>query len=349
MDGFRVRILGLLVLVLLVATGGLVDGTRADEPKKTPKAQVDREKFRYDGKPFAYWNEYLKIELKPERRIEALEALGAFGVAGYAKEATTTILEVYKQYAKSKTLSDKDRKVRDEIYQTIHKIGGEAISTLVSQIKKEHAAELYLALKAQATSTLSKKDVAILVEFVLSEDPKARTNAFVLFNSTPMPILKATLPQTLKTETTRSRFFRLLLEEVHTNSTNLLWDNLRGEGAGIFLTDRTRDLIRVAAALDTETKTKVVLEYIKTVKNLKRDKNIDLFAYTIIELAADLKTNPKKIVPELVQIVKSSKNDVLRIVAVKGLGAFGAAAQEAIPSIRKLWVATEKSSLSSKH
>jgi RNA polymerase sigma factor (sigma-70 family) len=104
----------ILVLVGLMAGAGLTaqqavfrgraGGNQAeatDEPKDLvkPAAAAERnEDLRYDGKPFEYWRDYATNELKAERRIEAVRAMGAFGVRGYAKEGTTVILKLMKEY-----------------------------------------------------------------------------------------------------------------------------------------------------------------------------------------------------------------------------------------------------------
>jgi len=84
------------LLILAAAASGLALGlnssdSRADQPEK-PKT-IAKEDLRYEGKDFDEWRSYLRTELKPERRAEAMRALGAFGVKGYAKDATVTILE----------------------------------------------------------------------------------------------------------------------------------------------------------------------------------------------------------------------------------------------------------------
>ena len=59
---------------------------------QTPK--VAKEDLRYDGKDFAYWQNYWRTELKTEWRIEVVRAMGAFGADGYGVEAARMIIEV---------------------------------------------------------------------------------------------------------------------------------------------------------------------------------------------------------------------------------------------------------------
>ena len=52
------------------------------------QAADPRAELRYDDKPFSYWEKFPRTELKAERRVDAVRAMAAFGVRGYAKEAT---------------------------------------------------------------------------------------------------------------------------------------------------------------------------------------------------------------------------------------------------------------------
>ena len=54
--------------------------------------------YLYDGKPFDEWRNLWQHELKTERRIEAINALAAFGRAGKATEAAEAILDVAGEY-----------------------------------------------------------------------------------------------------------------------------------------------------------------------------------------------------------------------------------------------------------
>ena len=59
------------------------------------QAKADaRDDLRYGDQPFSYWESFPRTELKPERRIDALRAMAAFGSSGYAKEAAAVIVGV---------------------------------------------------------------------------------------------------------------------------------------------------------------------------------------------------------------------------------------------------------------
>ena len=50
--------------------------------------------LRYDGKTFDEWRTAWQTELSTEKRLEAVQALAAFGANGYGKEAAEAIFEV---------------------------------------------------------------------------------------------------------------------------------------------------------------------------------------------------------------------------------------------------------------
>jgi hypothetical protein len=71
----------------------LADSVASEVASATGPAQ-----YLYDGKPFDYWRDLWKGELSTERRVQAIDALSAFGRAGQAREAAEAILEVATQY-----------------------------------------------------------------------------------------------------------------------------------------------------------------------------------------------------------------------------------------------------------
>src|SRR5262249_34697497 len=70
----------------------------AEEDAGEAKRKPAREELRYDGKDFEQWRRLLLTELKPERRIEAIRAMSAFGANGYARDAAAAVIEVLRAY-----------------------------------------------------------------------------------------------------------------------------------------------------------------------------------------------------------------------------------------------------------
>ena len=54
---------------------------------------IGKNSLRYDGRTFDEWRRELLIELKTERRVEALNALAAFAPHGFARETAEAVLE----------------------------------------------------------------------------------------------------------------------------------------------------------------------------------------------------------------------------------------------------------------
>ncbi len=88
-------------------SGTLLRDTTSNNPEAThgmvwvadaPSAEQLKPTLLYDGRTFDQWKEDWKTELKTENRIEAIEALRAFGRAGLGKQATEAILEVAEPY-----------------------------------------------------------------------------------------------------------------------------------------------------------------------------------------------------------------------------------------------------------
>ncbi|HYV38585.1 MAG TPA: sigma-70 family RNA polymerase sigma factor, partial [Gemmataceae bacterium] len=88
---------------------------------KSENAQKKKE-LMYGGKDFNAWRDILLKDLKAEVRMEAIKAIGTFGVNGYAEDAAASLLEVMTKYEVGKTDKDDD-KVIDFAQKTLVKIG----------------------------------------------------------------------------------------------------------------------------------------------------------------------------------------------------------------------------------
>jgi hypothetical protein len=130
----------------------------------SPWPDLPQEALRYDGKSFNEWRTILMTDLKPEKRIEAITALTAFGTKGYADEATAALLQGLKRFSDDTTarcaaigaidavdhnakgvtaaliaaLKDKDDEVRCQAAEVLGKIGPDAKAAaplLIAMIK----------------------------------------------------------------------------------------------------------------------------------------------------------------------------------------------------------------------
>jgi hypothetical protein len=97
----------LSAMAVLVLAAGAVGGERVELPA------IKREDLRYDGKSFEQWQRCARTELKPERCVEALEALTVLGTNGYGREAAETIMAVVKGYLPTESRAARGRREGD--------------------------------------------------------------------------------------------------------------------------------------------------------------------------------------------------------------------------------------------
>ena len=127
-----------------------------------------RETLRYDGNDFDTWRQKLQTELKPEVRIEGLKALGAFGVNGYAREASAAICDLMRGYD-ARTECAEDAKVVTAGLKAIEKIGGDALPQLKTALKSDKRNVRRFAVKAignldKETQTATVLDVVAALD-----------------------------------------------------------------------------------------------------------------------------------------------------------------------------------------
>lgn len=79
------------------ASSGFAAPVQEPEPPASPFSGEST--YLYDGKTFEQWRDLWKLELNPERRTEAINALAAFGRTGHGQEAADAILAVAGEYS----------------------------------------------------------------------------------------------------------------------------------------------------------------------------------------------------------------------------------------------------------
>ena len=105
-----------------------------DKPENTKLPAVPRERLTYGGKTFNDWLDVMQTELKPESRIEAIKALGAFGQHGYGPEPAAAIVDLMRSYDVT-TRDQQDTKVIAAACQVLGKIGASALPILLKEMK----------------------------------------------------------------------------------------------------------------------------------------------------------------------------------------------------------------------
>jgi HEAT repeat protein len=89
--------------------------------------------LRYDGKGFAAWQTQARTELKPQRLVEALEALTAFGRNGYGPEAAEAVVGVARRFLAPATTYEEAQVVK-KVEEVLPRIGKAALPVLVKAL-----------------------------------------------------------------------------------------------------------------------------------------------------------------------------------------------------------------------
>lgn len=105
-------------------------------PENPKPPSVPRERLTYGGKTFQDWRDVMQTELKPESRIEAIKALGAFGQHGYGPEPAAAIVDLMRGYDVT-TQDQQDLPVIAAACQVLGKIGASSLPILLKEMKSE--------------------------------------------------------------------------------------------------------------------------------------------------------------------------------------------------------------------
>jgi hypothetical protein len=173
---FKLILPFVLLALLLVGRPGPEAILAGEDAAPQPMPTVAKEDLRYDGKPFSYWEFYAQTELKAERRIDAVRALGAFGAAGYAREATASIVALVKEYrdecipclpdgSQKPTL---DERVIIEAALAVRKIGPKAAPGLLSHLHHKTVREF--AEKLLRGSDIPATAIPLLIHLAQARD-----------------------------------------------------------------------------------------------------------------------------------------------------------------------------------
>jgi HEAT repeat protein len=163
-------LLALLALFSLsLALGRSTAG--AEEP------EIKREQLRYDGRSFDDWRHALLTELKASRRIEALNALGAFAAKGYAVEAAEVTIKVMADYYEPFQTVYEDRAQIEEAALNALRSGSDGVNAvLVQGLKGSNRSQKLFILKLLRERDL-RFALPVLREVVLGTDKKVANRA----------------------------------------------------------------------------------------------------------------------------------------------------------------------------
>jgi len=137
-----------------------------------------REELRYGGKSFDWWRNELRTELKAELRVEAIDALGAFGSNGYAEEAAAAIIDVVKVYDVASNDRD-DKSITSAVGRALRKIGPGAAPAVIAALNGSDKQSRLYAARVLSRYRLDESVVPALIAAVQDEDPHVRRGAIL--------------------------------------------------------------------------------------------------------------------------------------------------------------------------
>jgi hypothetical protein len=320
-----------LVLGILGATFGRLGAADLAKPKRKgpseatqPTAEkpepVAKEALRYDGKSFTQWRSYLRTELKPARRVEAIKALVAFGVNGYGPEAAAVIVQFVKE--RHREFGDQDEKeicVEQETQEALATIGESAVAVLAEALKDQDKD-----IRGYAATVLRYRFDAVpasavpaLVRAARDEEMEVRYLAVkaLVGKEGAHPALK----KILQDEAEAKKFVASLIGVLRAKGSEQDLDVQWGRESAYVLLGTIGP--RAQAAVP------VLVHELKTSKSESDRTNA---ADTLGKIGADV----QGVVPTLIEALKD-KDVSVRASAAESLGLFGPRAKAALPALRE--------------
>jgi HEAT repeat protein len=163
-----VRILvvaGVLALVWLVGGKACAAAPPSTEVKPLPEGPtLPREQYRYEGRSFEWWQKETLSELKAQRRIEGIKALGLFGRNGYASEAATTILQVIRNYELPCVENTDNCRIMLVAVDAVTALKEEAIGVLARGLRDKNATVRGFSAELLAGKSCVPASIPVLIE-----------------------------------------------------------------------------------------------------------------------------------------------------------------------------------------
>jgi RNA polymerase sigma factor (sigma-70 family) len=327
-------------------TQAAADQKPAEETKKPA-----REALRYDGKDFDDWRRLLLTELKPERRVEGIKAMSAFGTNGYAREAAAAVLEVLRAYDPPRNeagtplqveMREQEALVIQAARACLTRIGKDATPALVEELRKGNKRSRYQVLELLGQTR---------VERPMDVEPK--------------PLISAVL-KTVQDEDSTIRMLALWalarLDQDGTHASVIVQatkdkeSNVRLTAIGILGEYGSKNPSAALPPLLAAAKQKVDWEIRESALQGLREFKLDpAVVLPILESALTDENSrirkpavmivekfgpkAKDLVGHLIDLLRSEDPEE-KLMTVRSLGAIGSAAKEAVPALSKVLHAT---------
>jgi RNA polymerase sigma factor (sigma-70 family) len=171
--------LGLGMAYSWAGNGSVEPGSKepsiSQDQKQPATEKTAKEALRYDGKDFAWWLNQLRTELKPQLQIEAIQAVGTFGIKGYPEEATAAILEAVKGHDREG--GGDSMRIQQAAHEVISKMAPPAAKPLLEALKSEDRGLRRFAAYALRHFTSQENVVKALEAAVKDADSRMRQSA----------------------------------------------------------------------------------------------------------------------------------------------------------------------------
>jgi HEAT repeat protein len=313
-------------------------GRRAEAGREVGPAgdapAVKKEHLRYGGKSFDEWRTVLLTDLKPEVRVEAINALSAFGPNGYANEAIAAILKVMRTYQEMTGRDPDAFKVSDAGVSGSVRIGAAALPALVSELQHgKRNGRQFAVLALQGLGQGEPKAVLpVLAKALQDSDVEVRRLAALAIRQletegTSVPALAKFLTNEHEDPDTRSIALEVFLNLGAKAKAAVPALLAAAKDRNVAIRQRTLDAL---AAIKPEPATIVP---VLTMALADKDQQVRRSAARMVET---LGASAKEAVPALIAALKNAHDPNERLGLINALGAIGPAADESIPVLTGL-------------
>jgi HEAT repeat protein/protein involved in polysaccharide export with SLBB domain/beta-lactamase regulating signal transducer with metallopeptidase domain len=298
------------------------------EEAEAPPPAAARQALRYGGKSFEQWRTEVLTDLSPKVRVQAIKALGAFGVNGYSGEAMHAILQVIAGYAYDpRGMVEEDTSIFNAADEACDKMGEAGVPFLREALRSPNRN-----VRRFVAHTLSRagarEAVPDLLKLVTDKDAVVRVLAIgAVENLDPKaPGAVKPLLGALKDESDQVR-------AAAAAALRVAGDKAASAALAEALKDSSRE-VRVAAlgALIQLNGVQASIAPALVPLLADEDRNLRNSASNMLQAMGP---RAREVVPALMAVLQK-KDDTARFLAVQALGAIGPDAKAAIPLLKDL-------------
>jgi RNA polymerase sigma factor (sigma-70 family) len=326
----------------------------AEEKSAEATNKPAREALRYDGKDFEDWRRLLLTELKPQRRVDGIKALSAFGTNGYAREAAAAVLEVLRAYdpprheagtASQVEMAGQEALVIEAAHVCLTKIGKDATPALVEELRIGNKRSRY-----QVLDLLRR----LVVDLRMDVDPKPVIPAVLKVVQDNDPTIRNLALWALATLDKDGTHASVIVQATKDkeSSVRMTAIGILGEYGSKNPDAALPPLLAAAKQKDNweiqecalrglrefKPDPAVVLPIVQEALNTDNE-NV---RHAAIGVVGRLGPDAKHFVGKLIELLKKWDNNAEQLAIVQALGEIGPAAKEAVPALIRVREEVEK-------